>query len=184
MARTTRSRRKMANTSDAPSTASSLLSSTTTTPFSNPTSTTYSTEDYTFNYSDLANFAGYSLDELNHTGLWIDVWNGTEVADNVTERLNATVLIPGGYCDEWEAAQHKLFQVSSCWVFFSFYIPKMEIKHQILHVYSYSLSRINNLITLKIIKFQRILLILYSFGEFIFDIVYIQSCSAKGLCSQ
>lgn len=114
MARTTRSRRKMANTSDAPSTASSLLSSTTTTtPFSNPTSTTYSTEGYTFNYSDLVNFAGYSLDELNHTGLWVDVWNGTEGTDNVTEKLNATVLIPGGYCDEWEAAQHKLFQVSS-----------------------------------------------------------------------
>ncbi|KAF7391958.1 hypothetical protein HZH68_011501 [Vespula germanica] len=114
----------MANTSDAPSTASSLLSSTTTTPFSNPTSTTYSTEGYTFNYSDLANFAGYSLDELNHTGLWIDVWNGTEVADNVTERLNATVLIPGGYCDEWEAAQHKLFQAANIFFMVAFLVPR------------------------------------------------------------
>lgn len=39
-------------------------------------------------------------------------------------------------------------------------------------------------ITLKITKFHKICLILYCFGEFIFDIVYIQSYSAKGLCSQ
>lgn len=44
----------------------------------------------------------------------MDVWNSTE-ASNATERLNTTVLSSGGgYCDEWEAAQHKLFQVSFC----------------------------------------------------------------------
>lgn len=113
MARTTRSRRKMANTTDAPSPASSLLSSTTTTPFTSPTSTSYSTEGYTFNYSGLPSLGGYSLEDLNYTELWVDVWNSTE-ASNVTERLNTTVLSSGaGYCDEWEAAQHKLFQVNS-----------------------------------------------------------------------
>lgn len=113
MARTTRSRRKMANTTDAPSAASSLLSSTTTTPFTGPTSTTYSTEGYTFNYSGLPSLGGYSFEDLNYTELWVDVWNSTE-ASNATERLNTTVLSSGGgYCDEWEAAQHKLFQVNS-----------------------------------------------------------------------
>lgn len=113
MARTTRSRRKMANTTDAPSPASSLLSSTTTTPFTSPTSISYSTEGYTFNYSGLPSLGGYSLEDLNYTELWVDVWNSTE-ASNVTERLNTTVLSSGaGYCDEWEAAQHKLFQVNS-----------------------------------------------------------------------
>ena len=111
MARTTRQRRKMANTTDAPTSASSLLSSTTSTPFDGSSvSVTYPTESYSFNYSGLANLGGYSLDDLNYTELWVDVWNGTE-ASNVTERLNATVLPPGGYCDEWESAQHKLFQV-------------------------------------------------------------------------
>ena len=111
MARTTRSRRKMANTTDAPSPASSLLSSTTTAPFTSPTSATYSTEGYTFNYTGLPSLGGYSLEDLNYTELWVDVWNSTE-ASNVTERLNTTVLSSGGgYCDEWEAAQHKLFQV-------------------------------------------------------------------------
>lgn len=114
MARVTRSRRKMANTTDAPSPASSLLSSTTTTPFTGPTSTTYSTEGYTFNYSGLPSLGGYSFEDLNYTELWVDVWNSTE-ASNATERLNTTVLSSGGgYCDEWEAAQHKLFQVSFC----------------------------------------------------------------------
>lgn len=111
MARVTRPRQKMANTTDSPATAGgSLLSSSTTTPF--PTSTsvaTYSSESYPFNYSGLPNLGGYSLDDFNYTELWLDVWNGTEVS-NVTEKLNATVL-SGGYCDEWEAAQHKLFQV-------------------------------------------------------------------------
>lgn len=104
----------MANTTDAPSAASSLLSSTTTTPFTGPTSTTYySTEGYTFNYSGLPSLGGYSFEDLNYTELWVDVWNSTE-ASNATERLNTTVLSSGGgYCDEWEAAQHKLFQVNS-----------------------------------------------------------------------
>lgn len=114
MARATRSRRKMANTTDAHSPASSLLSSTTTTPFTSPTSTTYSTEGYTtFNYSGLPSLGGYSLEDVNYTEFWVDVWNSTE-ASNATERLNTTVLSSGGgYCDEWEAAQHKLFQVSA-----------------------------------------------------------------------
>lgn len=58
------------------------------------------------------------MEDLNYTELWVDVWNSTE-ASNVTERLNNTVLPSGGaYCDEWEAAQHKLFQVTlnSCFV--------------------------------------------------------------------
>lgn len=114
MARVTRPRQKMANTTDSPTTAGgSLLSSSTTTPFptSSTSAATYSSEGYTFNYSGLPNLGGYSLDDFNYTELWLDVWNGTEVS-NVTERLNATVLLPpGGYCDEWEAAQHKLFQV-------------------------------------------------------------------------
>lgn len=111
MARTTRQRRKMANTTDAPTSASSLLSSTTSTTFDGASaSVTYPSEGYNFNYSGLVNLGGYSLDDLNYTELWVDVWNGTE-ASNVTERLNATVLPSGGYCDEWESAQHKLFQV-------------------------------------------------------------------------
>ncbi|KAG7208489.1 hypothetical protein KM043_014715 [Ampulex compressa] len=113
----------MANTTDAPSPASSLLSSSTTTPFTSQTSTTYSTEGYTFNYSGLPNLAGYSLDDLNYTELLVDVWNGTE-ASNVTERLNATVPIPGGYCDEWEAAQHKLFQAANLFFAAAFLVPR------------------------------------------------------------
>jgi len=112
MARITRPRQKMANTTDSPTTAgSSLLSSSTTTPFptSSTSAATYSSENYTFNYSGLPNLGGYSLNDFNYTELWL-VWNSTEVS-NVTERLNTTVLLSGGYCDEWEAAQHKLFQV-------------------------------------------------------------------------
>lgn len=103
----------MANTTDSTATTGdSLLSSSTTAPFTTPsTSASYSSEGYTFNYSGLPNLGGYSLDDLNYTELWVDVWNGTEV-NNVTERLNTTVLIPDGYCEEWEAAQHKLFQVN------------------------------------------------------------------------
>lgn len=114
MARTTRQRRKMANTTDVPTSASSLLTSTGSTPFDATSATvTYPTDGYySFNYSGLVNLGGYSLDELNYTELWVDAWNGTETS-NVTERLNATVLPPGGYCDEWESAQHKLFQVMS-----------------------------------------------------------------------
>lgn len=112
MARITRPRQKMANTTDSPATAgSSLLSSSTPFPTSSTSAATYSSENYTFNYSGLPNL-GYSLNDFNYTELWstYDVWNGTEVS-NVTERLNTTVLLSGGYCDEWEAAQHKLFQV-------------------------------------------------------------------------
>ncbi|XP_071875914.1 popeye domain-containing protein 1-like isoform X2 [Bombus fervidus] len=124
MARTTRSRRKMANTTDAPSPASSLLSSTTTTPFTSPTSTSYSTEGYTFNYSGLPSLGGYSLEDLNYTELWVDVWNSTE-ASNVTERLNTTVLSSeAGYCDEWEAAQHKLFQAANLFFAAAFLVPR------------------------------------------------------------
>lgn len=111
MARVTHPRRKMANTTDSPATVGGglLSSSTTAASFTaTPASATYSSEGYTtLNYSGLG---GYS-DDLNYTELWVDVWNVTEV-NNVTERLNATVLLPYGYCDEWEAAQHKLFQVS------------------------------------------------------------------------
>jgi len=116
----------MANTTDSPATTGgNLLSSSTTTPF--PTSSTsvatYSSEGYTFNYSGLPNLSSYSLDDFNYTELWLDVWNGTEVS-NVTERLNATVLLPGGYCDEWEAAQHKLFQVKNRRIFYLKFILK------------------------------------------------------------
>lgn len=113
MARVTRPRQKMANTTDSSATTGgSLLSSSSTTPFttSSTSSATYSSESYTLNYSGLPNLGGYSLDDFNYTELWMDVWNGTEV-NNVTERLNATVMIPDGYCSEWETAQHKLFQV-------------------------------------------------------------------------
>ncbi|KAK0180117.1 hypothetical protein PV327_005791 [Microctonus hyperodae] len=126
MARTARSRRKMANTSDTPTSASSLLSTTTTTPFIDATtSTSYTSENYSFNYSHIANSlgVGYSLDDLNYTELWIDVWNHTE-ANNVTERLNSTALPPGGYCDEWEAAQHKLFQAANLFFTAAFLIPR------------------------------------------------------------
>lgn len=115
--------KKMANTTDSPAMAGgSLLSSSTTTPFStSSTSTaTYSSEDYTFNYSGLPNLGGYSLDDFNYT--WPD-WNGTEVS-NVTERLNATVLLAGSYCDEWEAAQHKLFQAANLFFAFAFLVPR------------------------------------------------------------
>ncbi|KAG6795840.1 blood vessel epicardial substance-like isoform X1 [Apis mellifera caucasica] len=114
----------MANTTDAPSPASSLLSSTTTTPFTGPTSTTYSTEGYTFNYSGLPSLGGYSFEDLNYTELWVDVWNSTE-ASNATERLNTTVLSSGGgYCDEWEAAQHKLFQAANLFFAAAFLVPR------------------------------------------------------------
>lgn len=112
MARVTRLRQKMANATDSPATAASnLLSSSTTTSFTTSTSAaTYSSEGYTLNYSGLSGLGGYSLNDFNYTELWLDVWNSTEI-NNVTEKLNATVLISGGYCVEWEAAQHKLFQV-------------------------------------------------------------------------
>ncbi|XP_050447401.1 blood vessel epicardial substance-like [Cataglyphis hispanica] len=126
MARVTRPRQKMANTTDSPATAGgSLLSSSTTTPFttSSTSAATYSSEGYTLNYSGLPSLGGYSLDDLNYTELWLDVWNGTEV-NNITERLNATVLIPGGYCDEWEAAQHKLFQAANLFFAAAFLVPR------------------------------------------------------------
>ncbi|XP_057325929.1 blood vessel epicardial substance-like isoform X1 [Microplitis mediator] len=133
MARTVRSRRKMANTTDtATVTGSSLLSTTSSTSFIDATNTSYPTTSYptesysSFNYSSLANsFAvgGYSLDDLNYTELWIDVWNNTE-ATNVTERLNSTVLPSGGYCDEWEAAQHKLFQAANLFFAAAFIVPR------------------------------------------------------------
>ncbi|KAL6266233.1 blood vessel epicardial substance-like [Pogonomyrmex barbatus] len=126
MARTTRPRQKMANTTDSPATTGgSLLSSSTTTPFttSSTSAATYSSEGYPFNYSGLPNLGGYSLDDFNYTELWSDVWNGTEVS-NVTERLNATVLMPGGYCDEWEAAQHKLFQAANLFFAAAFLVPR------------------------------------------------------------
>ncbi|XP_043275255.1 blood vessel epicardial substance-like [Venturia canescens] len=125
MARTTRQRRKMANTTDVPTSASSLLTSTGSTPFDATSATvTYPTDGYyNFNYSGLVNLGGYSLDELNYTELWVDVWNGTETS-NVTERLNATVLPPGGYCDEWESAQHKLFQAANLFFAAAFLVPR------------------------------------------------------------
>ncbi|XP_025160590.1 uncharacterized protein LOC105187455 isoform X3 [Harpegnathos saltator] len=125
MARYTRPRRRMANTTDSSATTGdSLLSSSTTAPFTAPsTSASYSSEGYTFNYSGLPSLGGYSLDDLNYTELWVDVWNGTEV-NNVTERLNTTVLIPDGYCDEWEAAQHKLFQAANIFFAFAFLVPR------------------------------------------------------------
>ncbi|XP_014467839.1 PREDICTED: blood vessel epicardial substance-B-like [Dinoponera quadriceps] len=125
MARFTRPRRRMANTTDsAATTGDSLLSSSTTAPFTTPsTSASYSSEGYTFNYSGLPSLGGYSLDDLNYTELWVDVWNGTEV-NNVTERLNTTVLRPDSYCDEWEAAQHKLFQAANIFFAFAFLVPR------------------------------------------------------------
>ena len=112
MARTTRTRRKMANTTGAPSSTGSLLSTPSTTPFTTSTSATYSTEGYIYNYTGLASQENYTLNDLNYTELWVDAWNSTE-ACNFTERLNVTILSTGNYCDEWEAAQHKLFQVKS-----------------------------------------------------------------------
>lgn len=109
MARIARSRRKMANTSTAPRSASNLLSSTS--PLLNLTT---SSTSYNINFSGIANslgVSGYSLEDLNYTELLIDSWNATEI-NNVTDKFNATVLPSSGYCDEWEAAQHKLFQVS------------------------------------------------------------------------
>ncbi|XP_012277107.1 blood vessel epicardial substance [Orussus abietinus] len=123
MARTARPRRKMANTSDA-STSASLLSTSSTTPtFSSSPTASYPTEGYSVNYTGLGNLGGYSLNDLNYTGLWVDVWNSTEVS-NVTERLNATALTPGGYCDEWEAAQHKLFQTANLFFAAAFLVPR------------------------------------------------------------
>ncbi|XP_034945749.1 blood vessel epicardial substance-like [Chelonus insularis] len=125
MARTARSRRKMANTSDAATSASSLLSTTSSTPFIEGTITGgYASDNYSFNYSLANSFGvGYSLDDLNYTELWIDVWNST-VASNVTGRLNSTTLSSGGYCDEWEAAQHKLFQAANLFFAAAFLVPR------------------------------------------------------------
>ncbi|XP_015601976.1 blood vessel epicardial substance [Cephus cinctus] len=122
MARTVRPRRKMANTSDAPSSASSLLSSTSSSngPFSSSTtsSTTYNSDGYGY-----SNYSGYLFGDLNYTELWVDVWNSTEVS-NVTERLNSTIAPPGGYCDEWESAQHKLFQAANLFFAAAFIVPR------------------------------------------------------------
>ncbi|XP_012534851.1 uncharacterized protein LOC105835820 isoform X3 [Monomorium pharaonis] len=118
MARITRPRQKMANTTDSSATTGgSLLSSSTTTPFSTSSTSaaTYSSES-TFNYSGLPNLGGYSLDDFNYTELWL--------VNNVTERLNVTVLSPGGYCDEWEAAQHKLFQTANLFFAAAFLVPR------------------------------------------------------------
>ncbi|KAG8042689.1 hypothetical protein G9C98_005324 [Cotesia typhae] len=141
MARTARSRRKMANTTDTGHTVtgSTLLSTSNTTSFIDGSSTTYPTAPYSsesyssFNYTSLANsfgvggvggVGGYALDDLNYTELWIDVWNNTE-ATNVTQRLNSTVLPPlGGYCDEWESAQHKLFQAANLFFAAAFIVPR------------------------------------------------------------
>ncbi|XP_020279166.1 blood vessel epicardial substance-like isoform X2 [Pseudomyrmex gracilis] len=125
MARVTRLRQKMANATDSSATAASnLLSSSTTTSFTTSTSAaTYSTEDYTLNYSSLPGLGGYSLNDFNYTALWLDVWNSTEI-NNVTEKLNATVLISGGYCVEWEAAQHKLFQAANLFFAAAFLVPR------------------------------------------------------------
>ncbi|XP_011332882.1 blood vessel epicardial substance isoform X6 [Ooceraea biroi] len=126
MARVTRTRLKMANTTDSSATApGSLLSSSTTAPFTTPSTSvaSYSSESYTLNYSGLSSLGSYSLDDLNYTELWMDVWNGTQI-NNVTERLNATILVPGGYCDEWEAAQHKLFQAANLFFAAAFLVPR------------------------------------------------------------
>ncbi|XP_011697432.1 PREDICTED: blood vessel epicardial substance-like [Wasmannia auropunctata] len=126
MARVTGPPQKMANTTDSPATAGgSLLSSSTTTPFptASTSAATYSSEGYTFNYSGLPNLGG-SLDDFNYTELWLDVWNNSTEGSNVTERLNATVLLPGGYCDEWEAAQHKLFQAANLFFAVAFLVPR------------------------------------------------------------
>ncbi|XP_015108580.1 blood vessel epicardial substance [Diachasma alloeum] len=126
MARTTRSKRKMANPGDAHTSASSLLTSTTASPFIDTNaSSSYATEGYSFNYTEIVSSlgGGYSLDDVNYTELWIDVWNTTE-RSNVTERLNATVLPHGGYCDEWESAQHKLFQVANLFFAAAFLVPR------------------------------------------------------------
>ncbi|XP_011300277.1 blood vessel epicardial substance-like [Fopius arisanus] len=126
MARTTRSKRKMANTSDAQTSASSLLANTTAGPFIDANvSTSYATEGYSFNYTEIVNSlgGGYSLDSVNYTELWIDVWNTTE-RSNTTARLNATILPHGGYCDEWESAQHKLFQAANLFFAAAFLVPR------------------------------------------------------------
>ncbi|XP_046484771.1 blood vessel epicardial substance-A-like isoform X1 [Neodiprion pinetum] len=115
MARTTRPRRKMANTTDA---------TTSMTPFSASSSTTSSsTESYTFNYTGLGDLGGYSMVDLNYTELWVDAWN-TTASSNLTERLNETVISTGGYCDEWEAAQHKLFQAANIFFAAAFLVPR------------------------------------------------------------
>ncbi|XP_043467744.1 blood vessel epicardial substance-like isoform X2 [Leptopilina heterotoma] len=123
MARTTRTRRKMANTTGSPTSTGSLLSTPSTIPFTNSTSATYSTEGYIFNYSGLASQEGYLLNDLNYTELWVDVWNSTE-ASNITERLNVTILSTESYCDEWESAQHKLFQAANLFFAAAFLVPR------------------------------------------------------------
>ncbi|KAH0949603.1 hypothetical protein HN011_004712 [Eciton burchellii] len=120
----TRTRSRMANTTDSSATAGGLLSSSTA-PFSTSSmsAASYSSEGYILNYSGLPSLDSYSLDDLNYTELWLDVWNGTQI-NNVTERLNATVLVAGGYCAEWEAAQHKLFQAANLFFAAAFLVPR------------------------------------------------------------
>lgn len=125
MARVTRTRRKMANTTGAPSSSGSLLSIPSTTPYTTSTSATYSTEGFIFNYSGLASQEGYSFNDLNYTELFVDVLNSTE-AGYITERLNITIPSSGSYCDEWESAQHKLFQVK-----FTPFPPKTKYKQSL-----------------------------------------------------
>ncbi|XP_033227883.1 blood vessel epicardial substance-like [Belonocnema kinseyi] len=123
MARVTRTRRKMANTTGAPSSSGSLLSTPSTTPFTTSTSATYSTQGFIFNYSGLASQEGYSLNEVNYTQLFVDILNSSETG-NFTERLNITILSSGSYCDEWESAQHKLFQAANLFFAAAFLVPR------------------------------------------------------------
>ncbi|XP_066593938.1 blood vessel epicardial substance-B-like [Prorops nasuta] len=124
MARRKRSRGKMANTSEAPTSVGRLLSGTSSTFTSPAPYTSYTSESYGgFNYTGLSSLTGYTLDDSNYTELWMNVWNVTE-ASNVTERLNATALAPGSYCDEWEAAQHKLFQAANLFFAAAFIVPR------------------------------------------------------------
>lgn len=96
----------MENATDVPAT-SNLLSSSTTPQYSTSVTPDYSTDsEFTYNYST------GGLDYLNYTDGWPDLWNISDTI-NATFKSNISLVITNSddHCSEWEAAQHKLFQV-------------------------------------------------------------------------
>lgn len=104
-----RQRKNMENTTEAPTTTSILLSSSTTPHYS----TTSVTSDYSTDSEFAYNYSTGGLDYLNYTGDgWPDLWNISDTI-NATLKSNISLVLTNSdnYCSEWEAAQHKLFQV-------------------------------------------------------------------------
>lgn len=105
----------MANTSDVPSSTGSFISTSSTAPFVISTSTPNSTESYGFNFTDDASPSNYFQNDLNVTSFLLDTLNST-LPGKVITKLNSTSS-PEDSCNDWEVAQHKLFQVIKTFFF-------------------------------------------------------------------